>query len=422
MYQTLEICPGVTLRCIQNSRFKQGILSIQFLRRMDKQEAALNALVPEVLLRGCEEAPDLRQITAKLDDLYGASLGAQVRRIGDYQTTGLACGFIEDRFALPGDKVLEPVVAFMQQLLLHPLKEKDGFCRSFVAGEKRNLISAMEARLNDKQAYATEKLLKNMCRGDSFALPRLGSISQMRRITARQAYAHYERVLRESPVAIFYVGAAPMEQVAQLLRPLFEGLQRQVQPLPPQTALNPAAPSHKEKTMDIQQAKLSMGFVTPITNQDPRFAAMQLLNAIFGAGMTSKLFLQVREKKQLCYAIDSGYYGSKGLMTVQAGVDSERLEETKAAVLEQLALCRQGEITPQELNAAKQAILSGLRAVYDSPGAMESFFSTAALSGLNRTPEVYAAQIEAAAMEDIVEAARSVQFHASFVLKGEHHG
>ncbi len=421
MYQTLELCPGVTLRCVRSSRFKQGILSIQFLRRMDRDEAALNALVPEVLLRGCEKAPDLRQITAKLDDLYGASVAAQVRRVGDYQTTGLACGFIEDRFALPGDRVLEPMVEFVGQLLLHPLKEKDGFCRTFVAGEKRNLISALEAQLNDKQTYATGKLLKNMCKGDSFAVPRMGTIGRMKKITAKEAYAHYEKILRESPVAVFYVGSAPMEQVAALVKPLFEGLRREVKALPPQTALTPAAPSQKTQAMAIQQAKLAMGFVTPITNADRRFAAMQLLNSMFGAGMTSKLFLQVREKMQLCYAIDSGYYGSKGLMTVQAGVDTCRIGETKAAVLEQLEECRRGNMTRQELNAAKQSLLSSLRAVYDSPGAMESFFSTAALSGLNRTPEQYAAEIEAVTMEQIVEAAHSVQFHSSFVLKGENH-
>lgn len=422
MYQTLELFPGVTLCCIQSSRFKQGVLSVQFLRPMDKSEAALNALLPDILLRGCAAAPDLQRITARLDDLYGASVGAQVRRIGDYQTTGLACGFIEDRFALPGDRVLEPMAEFLGQLLLQPVTEKGAFCREYVSGEKKNLISALEAQLSDKQAYASGKLLKNMCRGDSFAVPRLGGIAQVKKITAAGVYAHYERVLAESPVEIFYVGSAPMERVAQLLRPIFAGLPRQVQLLPPQTALAAARPSHKSETMDIAQAKLAMGFVTPITCADPRFAAMQLLNTIFGAGMTSKLFVQVRERRSLCYAIGSGYYSSKGLMTVHAGIDSDRLEETKAAILEQLEACRAGDIKPRELEAAKQAILSGLRAVYDGPGAMESYFSTAALSGLNRTPEAYADEIRAVTAEDVVAAAHTVCFHSSFFLKGERHG
>ena len=422
MYQTLEISPGVTLRCIQSSRFKQGVLSIQFLRPMSNEEAAKNALIPDVLLRGCETAPDLRQITAKLDDLYGASVAAQVRRVGDYQTTGLACGFMEDRFALSGDRVLEPMIEFLGQLLLRPLLQGEGFYRAYVAGEKRNLISAMEAQLNDKQAYASGQLLKMMCKGDSFSVPRMGNIAQMRKITAKEAYRHYQKVLTESPVAVFYVGSAPMERVAQLLKPIFEQLPRQAQPLPPQTALAVGAPSAKIKTMDVAQAKLAMGFVTPITNRDSRFAAMQLVNTIFGAGMTSKLFVQLREKRSLCYAVGSGYYSSKGLMTVHAGIDSSRLEETKTAVLEQLKACQNGEISSQELENAKAAILSGLRAVYDSPGAMENYFSTGALSGLDRTPERYADEIRAVTLPDVVEAANTVCFHSSFFLKGENHG
>lgn len=419
MYQTFEISPGVTLRCIQNNRFKQGVLSVQFLRPMCREEAALNALIPDVLLRGCKVAPDLQQITARLDDLYGASVGALVRRIGDYQTTGLACGFIEDRFAMPGDRVLEPMIEFLGQLLLEPVTEKGGFCREYVSGEKKNLISALEAQLSDKQAYASGKLLKNMCRGDSFAVPRLGGIPQVRRITASGVYAHYQKVLRESPVEIFYVGTASVERVVQLLQPIFARVSRTVAALPPQKALKTAGESHKSEAMDIAQAKIAMGFVTPITNADPRFAAMQMLNTIFGAGMTSKLFVQVREKRALCYAISSSFYSNKGMMTVQAGIDTARFEETKAAVLEQLQACQAGDISQQELDAAKAAVLSGLRAVYDGPGAMESYFSTTAISGVDRSPERYAEEIRRVQIADVVAAANTVRFHSSFFLKGE---
>ena len=422
MYQTLELFPGVTLRCIRVDRFKQGVLSIQFVRPMCRQEAAVNTLMAEVLLRGCQQAPDLQQITARLDDLYGASVGAQVRRVGDYQTVGLACGFVEDRFALSGDRVLEPMIDFLGQLLLHPVQEKDGFCREYISSEKKNLISALEAQLNDKQAYATGKLLKIMCKGDSFAVPRMGEIADMRKITAKQAYDHYKMVLSESPVEIFYVGSAPMEKVAQLLRPVLQQLPRNVQALPPQRALEPGKGSHRSRSMQISQAKLAMGFVTPITAADPRFAAMQLCNVIFGGGMTSKLFTQLREKQSLCYAIGSSYFGSKGLLTVHAGIDTCRGKETKKAVLRQLRACQEGQILPQELEAAQQSVLSGLRAVYDSPSAMESFFSTAALSGLNRTPEVYARQIREVTIADVVEAAKTIEYHSSFFLKGEQHG
>ena len=141
MTTILELLPGITLRCFADRRFKQGCLSFAIIRPMCAEEAALNALIPAVLLRGTRKNPDLRSITLRLDDLYGATLGTQVRRVGDYQTTGLYCAFLEDRYALPGDQILRPMVDFLREVLLEPVTEKGGFSPAFVDSEKRNLIA-----------------------------------------------------------------------------------------------------------------------------------------------------------------------------------------------------------------------------------------------------------------------------------------
>ncbi len=418
MYQTLSILPGVTLRHIHAARFKQGCLTVQFLRPMQASEAGLNALIPAILLRGCKDYPDLQRITDRLDDLYGASIGTLVRRIGDYQTTGFYCGFIEDRFALEGDQILAPMTELVRQLLLEPIEEDGGFSRDFTESEKRNLISAIESERSNKGAYAASQLLKIMCQKDSFGIPRLGEPEQVAQITHCSAYAHYKKILSESPIELFYVGCAPLEQVAALLQPVFSGLDRRLQPLPPQQPFQNAPGKKIREVQDITQAKLSLGFVTPITSQDPRFAAMQICNMIFGGGMTSKLFMEVREKMSLCYAIGSGYYGSKGILTVNAGINSSKQKKVREAIFAQLTACQEGRITGEELNAAKESLLSSLRTVYDSPGATESFFSTAAISGLKRTPEIYAREIEAVDIDAVVEAAQTVDFHSAFFLKG----
>ena len=421
MHQTLEILPGVTLRCIQDRRFKQSALSIQLLRPMTQDEAALNALLPAILLRGCREYPDLQLITHRLDDLYGASIGTLVRRIGDYQTTGFYCGFMEDRFALPGDEILCHMIRFAAQLLLEPVTEDGGFSRDFVESEKRNLISTIESERSDKRTYAASRLMKLMCQNDSFGIPRLGETEQVEAIDPVGAYNHYQKILQESPVEVFYVGSATIDQVAALLTPELARIRRDPQPLPVQTPFCNTPGREESETQQIAQGKLSLGFVTPITNQDPRFAAMQVMNAVFGSGMTSKLFMEVREKMSLCYAIGSGYYGSKGIMTVGAGIDSRHRDKAQSAILAQLEACREGNISNEELIAAKESILSGLRAVYDSPGAIENFFSTAAISGLGRTPETYTQEIRAVTVADVADAAQTVAFHSAFFLKGVDH-
>lgn len=418
MIQTIELLPGVTLRCFPAERFKQGCLSLQFLRPMNREEAALNAIIPAVLLRGTKKRPDLRAITLNLDDLYGASVGALVRRIGDYQTVGLYCGFIEDKYALPGDQVLEPMLDFLEELLLEPLTEGEGFSRDFVESEKRNLIATIESERNDKRAYAAAQMLKKMCSADTFGIPRLGEIEQVEAVDGVTAWQHYRRMLRESPAEVFYVGSGAPEIVAEKLRKLFGKIDREPMTLPGQMPFRDGGGGSYTEEMEISQAKLSMGFVTPITNKDQRFAAMQVLNTVFGAGMTSKLFMNVREKMGLCYSIGSGYYGSKGILTVSAGIDSEQEPVVTAEILRQLDACRAGEIAQEELTAAKEAILSGLRGVHDSPGSIEGYETTAAISGLPLTVAEYYRAVESVSTEQVAAAAKTVELHTTYFLKG----
>lgn len=418
MINTISIAPGVTLRYFRDARFKQGAFSFQLVRPMGKQEAAMNALLPSVLLRGTRSCPDLRAITQRLDELYGAAVSPLVRRVGDYQTTGFYCAFMDDRFALPGDRVLAPMLSFLGELLLDSPTENGAFLPDFVESEKKNLISTIESDRNDKRLYAMQRLLKEMCAGDSFGLPRLGEPEDVAAITPEGLTAHYREILRTSPMELLYVGSAPQEQVLSALEPLLSTLDRAPAPLPPQTAFAPNSGSDITDTMDVAQGKLCMGFTTPVTNRCEDMPAMQMLNAILGAGMTSKLFLHIRERMSLCYSIDSAYYGSKGILLVNAGIDFDKESTVREEVLRQLQACRDGDITDEEMTAAREAILSSLRAVHDSPGSIESFYATAALSATILDWEGYLQAVEAVTREDVVRCARSLTLNSTYFLKG----
>ena len=419
MIQTIQLAPGITLRCFPDSRFKQNCLTVQLLRPMCREEAALNALLPAVLLRGTKTAPDLRAITLHLDDLYGASVGSLVRRVGDYQTTGLSCGFIDQRYALEGDTILQPVLQFLGQLLLEPVTENGSFRTDYVESEKRNLISAIESQRNDKRFYAASQMICRMCRGDSFGIPRLGTIEQVTAVTADVLFSHYRRILRESPIELFYVGSAQPEAIAALLRPLFATMERTPITLPEQTGFSGGERSEHTEYMDVTQGKLSMGFTTPITLRTPDFAAMQVLNMLFGGSMTNKLFMTIREQLSLCYDIGSGYHGSKGILTVSAGIDFDKEQQVRQQVLALLEACRSGDFTTEELISAKQALISQLRSTHDSPGSIENYYSTGLLSGLNKTPRQYMEAVEAVTADQVRQAARSVQLHTVYFLRGE---
>ena len=419
MLKTIELFPGVTLRCCRDDRFKQGVLSLQFLRPMCREEATLNALLPAVLLRGTKSAPDMRAITLRLDDLYGASVGAMVRRIGDIQCTGLSCGFIDDRFALEGDAIFAPMMAFLEEILLEPVTEGEAFFPPYVQTEKQNLIWAMEAQRNDKRSYATNQMLKTMCRDDSYGIPRLGFLEDVEAITPETLYAHYRKILTTSPVHVFYVGSADPEAVAQALKPMLGKLAQNPMALPAQTGFTPNGFTEKEEILDVAQGKLCMGYATPMNLRHPGYAAIQVCNTILGAGMTSKLFMQVREKMSLCYDIGSGFHGSKGILLVAAGIEFEKKEIVQQEITHQLQEIIRGNVTELEMAAAKEALLSNLRATHDSPGSIEGYYASAAVSGIGMTPEVFMEKIAAVTLADVQEAAKTLELCTVYFLRGE---
>ena len=418
MIQTISLRPGVTLRCFTDGRFKHSCLSLQFLRPMRREEASLNALIPAVLLRGTATAPDLRAITLRLDDLYGAAVGPIVRRVGDYQAVGLFSSFISDRFAMDGDAVLAPLIEFLEQLLLEPVTENGSFRSDFVSGEKKNLIAAIEAQKNDKRSYASAQLLRKMCAADSLGIPRLGTSAQVKKITGEAAWAHYQTLLQESPLEIFYVGEAEPETVAQLLQPLAEKVSSAAVPMAPQTPYQHSPEGEHTETMEVSQGKLAMGFVTPITIRDPEFPAMQVCNILFGGGMTSLLFMNIREKLSLCYDIGSSFHGSKGILTVGAGIDCQKYQLVREQILAQLEICKKGEFTQEQLDAAKQAVISSLRGTHDSPGSIENYYSSASLSGLGMTPSQYREAVEQVTAREVSQVASTLQLHTDYFLKG----
>jgi predicted Zn-dependent peptidase len=110
---------------------------------------------------------------------------------------------------------------------------------------------------------------------------------------------------------------------------------------------------------DTSQAQLIVG-VPALRRDHPDAWILAVLNAVLGDGMSSRLFLSVREAQGLAYDVSSGLvdYADAGSLEVSAGVDPERLPAALDAVLAELALLRD-EIVPAEELAKTKAYLSG---------------------------------------------------------------
>ena len=419
MIFNIEIAPGVTLRALQSDKFKTACFSVNFVKPHDRESAAMDALLPSVLLRATEKYPDIRSISSRLDELYGATFGTLVRRKGEVKLTGFYADFIEDDFLPAGEEVFAPMVAFMREVLYAPYTENGCFCPRFVEGEKENLINAIESNLNDKRGYATMQLLSSMCAEERYGVPRLGTVEDVEKITPKALWQHYQELLRSAPVEIFYAGRHTAEEAAECFRKAFAERKAVVkQPLETLVIRKAETVRELSEALDVTQGKLVMGLRTGITLQDEDYPALLMLNAVLGAGMTCKLFMNVREKLSLCYYASSSIEKYKGIMLISSGVDFENYEKAKSAILGELEACRKGEITEEELESARLQILSSLRSFLDSPVQLDDFYCGMAIAGGTDIPEIMEA-VEKLTVKDVAAAAEKLSMDTIYFLKGE---
>lgn len=419
MIKTIAVAPGITLRAMQTEKFKTACFSLNFLRPHTAADAALDALLPSVLLRATEHYPDIRSISMQLDALYGASLGTLIRRKGEIKLVGFYADFIEDAFLPQGESVFAPIVDLTEEILFRPLTENGVFCAQNVEGEKQNLINAIEAEMNDKRTYAMAKMLRVMCENESYGVPRLGRAEEVRVITPQTLWAHYQKVLKTSRIELFYAGQKSPETVAEAFRRLFAGKQPETcTPVGTQVVRTAEKTRELSERMDVTQGKLVIGLRTGITVEDADYPALLLLNAVYGAGVTSKLFVNVREKLSLCYYASSSLEKYKGVMLVSAGVDFKNYETAKAAIFKELDDCKCGKITSEELEAARQAVLSALRAAQDSPAQLDEFYMGTTIARMDDFEEL-TIKVSALTAEDLTLAAQKLTVDTIYFLKGE---
>lgn len=419
MMKTIAIAPGINLRAMQTDKFKTACFSVNFLRPHNADDASADALLPSVLLRATERYPDIRSISMQLDALYGATIGTLIRRKGEVKLVGFYADFVEDAFLPEGESVFAPILDMIEELLYHPLTENGVFCKQNVEGEKQNLINAIESEMNDKRTYAVAQMLRSMCKDEAYGVPRLGRTDDVRAITPQSLWEHYQNVLKTSRIELFYAGKKSPEEAAEAFRRLFAGKQPECC-VPVETKVIRTAEKVCElsQSMDVTQGKLVIGLRTGITVEDADYPALLLLNAVYGAGVTSKLFVNVREKLSLCYYASSSLEKYKGVMIVSSGVDFQNFETAKTAILKELDDCRQGVISSEELESARRAVLSALRASQDAPVQLDEFYMGAAIAKMDDFARL-TEKVEALTAADLTAAARKLTVDTIYFLKGE---
>lgn len=159
----------------------------------------------------------------------------------------------------------------------------------------------------------------------------------------------------------------------------------------------------KVKKKDTEQVHICMGF-KGIPHGDDDLYSLLAVNNIFGGGMSSRLFQNIREEKGLVYSIYSypSSYKNAGLFAVYAGMNPEHLEKVVSLVLEEIKkLVKQG-LSKEELAKSKEQLKGNyILGLESTSSRMNSIGKSELLLGYINTPEEIIRKIDAITQERV---------------------
>jgi len=417
-----EILPGVWLSYLHSEKFKTACMSLTLLTQLQRETASMNALIPYVLRRGTTRYPDMEQLSGRMEELYGLAIEPAVRRIGEIQCLGFYASIPEEDFIPGKEKILHEACALLGQLLLSPVTRGGLLLPKYVDSEKEKLIDLIRSRINEKRSYAMHRCIEHMCCFEDYAVGRLGSESEAEAINYKKLTRQYRELLASSPVEIFYCGRSSKKSVISALKDALEVMPRGEinYDIGTDVRMNAVEDDirYVEEELDVSQGKLVMGFRLGECMEEPDLASLYVFNAVYGSGVTSKLFVNVRERLQLCYYAGSVLDTHKGLMLVSSGIEFDKFTQARDEIFAQLENIKQGQVSEDELNWAKAGVASDLRSLMDSQGDLEGFYLSQTLDGCEYGPMELAELVDGVSLEEIQEIAAGIECDLVYFLKG----
>jgi predicted Zn-dependent peptidase len=243
-----------------------------------------------------------------------------------------------------------------------------------------------------------------------------GTPGSVRRTTRAGVIGHWRAWYRPEHLVLAVAGAARHEDVVRVARSWFadgDGWLAEID-APPDPELAPITPTPaapgavRTAYRRLSQGNLCIG-MPGVSRTDPDRWALDLLGAILGDGMSSRLFLELRERRSLAYDVSTfaATYADCGTFGVHAGFDPDDAERVVSAILEQLERVVQEPVSAAELERARAYTRGRLELRMEDTGAVAAWLGTGeSLLPRIMTVDEVVERLEAITLDDILRAAQ----------------
>lgn len=420
-YTIKEIKQGIKVHCIETKKFKTNLMTAVITLPLNRERVTFNSVIPAVLKRGTENLKTQEEIAKKLEEMYGAEFDCGIEKIGDNHVLKFYLETLNDNF-IPKDykeNLTAESINLLLDIIFNPYTENNKFKEEYVEAEKNNIKLLIQAKIDNKDAYALNSCIEEMYKGKPYGLYKYGYIEDLEKINAQNLYEYYKEIIEKAKIDIFFSGdinAKEIEQEVEENCKIKELVGRDAKIIVNKEEKQKQEIKNKEDKMDVTQGKLVIGLDVNYTGEDVKFP-ISIYNVILGESATSKLFQNVREKASLAYTARSNYVRQKSNIFIRCGIEIENFDKALEIIKKQLEDMKNGDFTEEDLENAKKYMISGITSIQEEQDSEVTYYIGQELSEKFTTFEEYAKKIEEVSMQDVKDVANSIDINTIYFLR-----
>ena len=414
-FETHVIAPGLRLHVKPTRQFKTTTVRIHFTRNLDRGTTRA-ALLPYILRRGTRSHPTMVHMSRHLEYLYGTTMGTNILKVGEWQVLSFGADVPNERCLGTRVPVLERALEFLGEAVFLPAGD-GSFREEYVRTEIDNMRKFIVSLVENRAAYAMQRLVEILCGGEPFARYEYGSPDALESIQPSGLYRFYRSTCRRAPIDIYVLGDVGPEQVLRSVERIFRHPRTGRYRLSP-PVLRPAGRKVKlfREHLGVAQAHLLMGYRSTVAFSHRLSHALALAGAILGGFPHSKLFRTVREKASLAYSVGAHVVRTKGIMVAYAGTEPGNEAKVQRLIEREVGRLKAGRISSFEMESTRSGILDELASITDSPAGEIEFHFAHLLHGERKTPLELSQVIRGLTRAEVTAAANRLLLDTVYVL------
>lgn len=363
----------------------------------DKKNNGISHFLEHMVFKGTPKRPKMSDISKELD-----GIGAHYNAFTGQEVTGY--------WVKADARHLDTALDVVSDMYLNPL-----FDEKEIEKEKGVIIEEIRMYRDLPQRHVHD-VLSGLMHGDQPAGWNIAGTEETVRSFSRDSFVSYRNDHYVSSATLVVVaGSIDEKAVIGKVERAFSKISTGLKKGKPAIRESQKAPAVKAENKETDQTHMVIAVRTfPVL--DPRLPAMQVLSAILGGGMSSRLFTKMRDELGICYYVKTFHdmFTDHGNLTISAGVDNSRVEVAVREILASCALLKTELVGAAELKKAKDYIAgTTLLELETSEERAEFAGGEEVLKGAIESPEEHIKKVNAVTAADIQKLAREV-----FIEKG----